>query len=220
MKKILFLFLLLSSAVISDAQAPFTQNFSFYIKKDGSASVELVMKMNAGQWTQYKASTNAASLPVRKRDMERMLPAYLFENFKYSEDEMERTARYTFDLVGVAEYLGDNHWRIRLESKDPQIEKLSDNAFMLTSTTPPEEGSIQQIQKVFLPGNASSAKVNSDALGFAELQYGLPSQESNIPYTLLGGGVLLAAGIALFLKNNKGFKLPVRFKMELRKNEQ
>ena len=81
MKKLILIFLLtISICLVSYSQSQLTQNFSFKIKKDGSADVELQMKMNAQQWAQFKATTNASNLAVRKRDMERMRETFFIQS--------------------------------------------------------------------------------------------------------------------------------------------
>ena len=137
--------------------------------------------------------------------MERMLPMVVLKNFKYSDDEIERTAKFTFDIDGIAEYRGNNQWAIKLESKNPQIEKLTDNSYMLTSNSATVDGGVYQlIQKVYLPKEATSVEVNKDAFGMAKLDYDLKSEGGNLPIIPISGGILALAGAGLFFfKRNK-----------------
>ncbi len=190
--------------LLAYGQTNFTQTLTYHVDDKGSAAVEMTQKMNAQQWQAFKASVNASNMAVKKRDIERMLPMLVLRNFKYSEDEMERTSKFTFDVDGFAEYTGDNKWTIKLESKKPQIEKLSDNAYMLTSTMATIDGGVfQQIHKVYFPSKASSVEVNKDAFGMAKLDYNLKSEKGGVPLMLIGGGILTLAGAGLFFVQKK-----------------
>ncbi len=212
MKNILKLFvcgmivMALSFPVI--AQTNFTQTMTYHVTDKGSASVELTQKMNAQQWQMFKANINSSNMAVKKRDMERVLPMYVLKNFKYSDDEMERTSKFAFDIDGIAEYTGNNKWTIKLESKNPQIEKLSDKSYMLTSSTTTVDGGVYQvIQKVHLPEKATSIEVNKDAFGMAKIDYDLKSESGGVPVMLIGGGLLTLAGAGLFVFKPKPKKV-------------
>lgn len=179
--------------VKAHAENPIIQQFDFRVKADGAAAVEVKMKMNAMQWSLYKQNTGRLGLAVRKREMERIMPAYLLEDFTYKEDELQRTAFYSFSLIGICEYMGSNKWKIRLDLKDPQVEKLDKNIFMLTNLLSPEEGNLQQIQKVYLPETATDAELSKDALGFAEIRFKQKTEGSRI-FSLMGLGDLLVLG--------------------------
>ena len=185
-------------------QTNFTQTMTYHVNDKGSAAVELTQKMNAQQWQTFKANVNSSNLAVKKRDMERVLPMAVLKNFKYSEDQIERTAKFTFDIDGIAEYTGNNQWTIKLESKNPQIEKLTDNSYMLTSNAATVDGGVYQvIQKVHLPAKAKSVEVNKDAFGMAKRDYDLNSESSGVPFMLIGGSVLTLAGAGLFVIKRK-----------------
>lgn len=208
MKNILKLFvcgvivMALSFPVI--AQTNFTQTMTYRVHDKGSAAVELTQKMNAQQWQMFKANVNASNMAVKKRDMERMLPMVVLKNFKYSDDDIERTSKFTFDIDGIAEYTGNNKWSIKLESKNPQIEKLTDNSYMLTSNSATVDGGVYQvIQKVHLPEKATSIEVNKDAFGMAKLDYNLKSESGGLPIMLIGGSILTLAGAGLFVIKKK-----------------
>jgi hypothetical protein len=186
------------------SQSNFTQTFTYNIDDKGAAHVEMVQKMTAQQWQQFKATVNNANMSVKKRDIERMMPMYVMENFKYSEDEMERSSKFTFDVSGIAEYTGDDKWKIELKMKNPQVEKLGDNSFMLTTSQATYDGGVYQIiQKAFLPKEAKDAQVNKDALGLAKIEYKLPVEGSGIPYKLVAGGLLALAGAGMFFMKKK-----------------
>ncbi|MDX2049130.1 MAG: hypothetical protein SFU87_20250 [Chitinophagaceae bacterium] len=186
------------------AQSNLTQTFTYSIDDKGAAHVELVQKMTAQQWQQFKATVNNANMSVKKRDIERTMPMYVMENFKYSEDEMERTSKFTFDVTGIADYMGDGKWQIDLKIKDPQVEKLGDNSFMLTTSQATYDGGVYQIiQKAFLPKGAKDAQVNKGTLGLAKIEYKLPVEGSGIPYKLVAGGLLALAGAGMFFMKKK-----------------
>lgn len=199
----MLLAMVVSLPMLLSAQTPLTQQIEFRVSEDGTAAVKQSMKMNAEQWSNYRSSNSATSLSVRKRDMERMMPAYLIENFKYSEDDLERKALFEFDLYGLCRYLGKNQWRIRLEAKDPQVEKISNSMFMMTSQLTQEEGGANQVIRLHLPESASDAKVEKDVLGYAEIRFRMPTE----------GGILmswLSLGM-LFLISGAGWMAWQRF---------
>jgi len=204
MKNILKLFIfgmiVIAFSFSVTAQTNFTQTMTYHVNDKGSASVELTQKMNAQQWQMFKSNINASNMAVKKRDMERTLPTAVLTNFKYSDDDIERTSKFAFDMDGIAEYNGNNQWTIKLESKNPQIEKLTDNSYMLTSSTTTFDGGVYQvIQKVHLPGKATSIEVNKDAFGMAKIDYDLKSESGGVPVMLIGGGLLTLAGAGLFV---------------------
>lgn len=207
---IVCLLALLASGHVARAENPIVQHLNFRIAPDGSADVEVNMKFNAAQWVQYSQNAKAQGLAVRKREMERMMAAYLLEDFKYEEDELQRSASFRFRLYGICEYTGNNRWKIRLDMKDPQIEQLDKKIFMLTTLQAPEEGNLQQIHKVYLPESAYDAEISKDALGFTEIRFRQKTEGPRLFSLMTLGLLLMASGTILFFMRWKKGRFPAK----------
>jgi hypothetical protein len=137
--------------------------------------------------------------------MERALPKYYLSNFKYSEDQMERTYKIGFDILGLSTLGKGGKWESKLETKNPDVTKLSDREFVITQNMTTNGLFINQTQKIHLPSNANNAKIEKDSFGNSLMTYsttiGLMSR------ILTYAGVLLAlAGAWLVYRNSQKSK--------------
>lgn len=183
---------------------PLKQTFDITMDAIGNANVEVSMKLNASQWDMYKRNIGN-NTSVLKRSMERALPKYFLTDFNYSEEQMDRIYKMKFKVLGLCTTNKNGQWVASLESKDPDVTKLSGKEFVITQDLLSGGTLIKQIQKLHLPSNASDAKVEKDSFGKAILTYKTGS--ALVPTIITYGGILLAlAGVWIFYKNQTGKK--------------
>jgi hypothetical protein len=184
------------------------QIFDITMDDLGNAAVEVTMKLNASQWDMYKKNIGN-NTSVIKRSMETALPKYYLSNFNYSEDQMERTYKIKFNLAGLTTVNGNGKWEGKLDSKDPDITKLSDREFVMASNMMMNGTLFQVTEKIHLPPDAEGAKIEKDSFGKAVLTYstggGMMSKA-----TLFIGIALMLAGGGLFFKNRQSSKSKLR----------
>ncbi|MFT3911795.1 MAG: hypothetical protein QM737_20390 [Ferruginibacter sp.] len=202
MKKLLsILIIFLSLHVCGYAQQVegLKQVFDITMDETGNADVEVSMKLNAGQWDMFKRNLGT-NTSVLKREMEKALPKYFLSDFNYTEDQMERTYKMKFKVAGLAGINNNGAWEAKLDSKNPDITKLSDREFVMNANYMSNGGLIQQTQKIHLPSGASGAKIEKDSFGKAMLTYttGGPLFPKIITY---GGVALILLGGWMFYRN-------------------
>ena len=169
----LVLLAILAGTRYSFAQDPTAQIQEFTVKIDklGDASWELSTKMTQSQWEGFKQGPLVNDPSISKRNMERAMSTYVIEDFKRDLDEMNRAVKMSFKVKAMAAYKGDGKWEFRLDSKNPTITKLADNAEMMTSNTTLNGQLVQQIFKVYFPDGASDIQQSTDSFGKALFTY-------------------------------------------------
>lgn len=173
---IIFLFLVIitfraNGQVTPEDPTSLVQEFSVNIDKLGDASLELTQKMTASQWQYFKQSPIFNDPSISKRDMERSMSTFVIEDFKRDVDEMNRTAKLSMKVKSYAQYKGNGHWSLKLDSKNPQVTKLTDKAYMITGNTVMGSILVQQIYKIYFPGSASDVTQTTDEFGKAIFTY-------------------------------------------------
>ena len=184
------------------------QNFDITIDNLGSAMVEVSMKLNDYQWDYFKKNIGNNN-SILKREMEKALPKYFLTDFNYSEDAMERTYRVKFKTAGLASINKNGKWEGKLDSKNPDVTKLSDREFVINSDMMSNGVLIQQVQKIHLPSSAEGAKIEKDSFGKAVLTY-TTSDSASSKLSLFGGIALIVGGGALFVFNRRPPKNKMR----------
>lgn len=194
------LFIVVNLSARQNQQDPtgLTQEIDYYINNLGDADLEIRMKMNAMQWQAFKASPVASNPTIFKRDMERQMAAYIIEDLKTDLDENNRSSKTTLKARSIAQYKGNGKWEVKLDMKHPNVTKVSDNCYLLTGNLLSGGGLIQQLQKIFLPANASDIKQDTDTFGNAVITYNLDAEPSRMNFLAIGGIVMMMGGIALY----------------------
>jgi hypothetical protein len=165
------------------------QIFDISMDDKGNAAVEVSMKLNASQWDNYKKSAMSNNNSILKKEMERALPKYYLTDFKYSEDQMERSYKVAFNVLGFGTLGKGGKWESKLETKNPDVTKLSDREFVLTQNMTTNGLFINQTQKVHLPSNANNAKIEKDSFGNSIMTYS--TSIGLMPRLITYGGILL-----------------------------
>jgi len=199
---IILLLLLFSYRIVAQQQndpTAITQEIEYKIDKYGDARMELRQKMTALQWKNFKASPIAQNPSIFKRDLERSMATILIEDFKNEMNEDSRSSVTKLTARSMATYKGNGKWELKLDTKDPNITKISDHIYLLTNNLMSGGNIIQQLQKIFFPENASNIKLDTDTYGKAVFTYTLHAEKSSVNFLLLFGIVLLLAGTAWWL---------------------
>lgn len=180
------------------------QIFDITMDELGNAAVEVTMKLNASQWDMYKKNIGN-NTSIIKRSMETALPKYFLSGFNYSEDQMERTSKIKFNLTGLTTVNANGKWEGKLDSKDPDVTRLSDREFVITSDMMMNGALFQMTQKIHLPPGAKGAKIEKDSFGKAVLTYSTGGGIMSKATLFIGIALILAGGL-LFFKNSQSSK--------------
>jgi hypothetical protein len=163
----------------------------------GDIVVNATTKYNAQYWD-YVKQIKGIEPSVMKNNLKKQFPKYQLTDFDIKSDDMERTSNVKFKILGSLKLKGNGKWVADLETKNPDITKVSGNQFLLV-----DEATAQTI-KIILPGSASGAKIEKDAFGKAILTYTAPVSGGGFGNILKYLGFLVAAGgVFLFFKNRK-----------------
>lgn len=167
----------------------------------GNATVEVYMKLDAGQWDAFKRSLGN-NVSLIKRSMERAMPKYFLTDFNYTEEPMERAYRVKFKALGICSQNKNGVWVAKLDTKNPDINKVSDREFILNEDIQVGQALVQQTQKIHLPSSASGAKIEKDSFGKAVLTY--KTGNGFISDAMTGFGILLViAGVWVYYRNGQ-----------------
>ncbi|MEO7121177.1 MAG: hypothetical protein ABIY62_08770 [Ginsengibacter sp.] len=159
------------SQVTPDDPTSLVQEFTINLDKLGNATMELTQKMTASQWGSFKQSQIYTDPAMARRDMERSMSTYVIDDFKRDMDDMNRQVKLTVKVISYAQYKGDGHWSLKIDSKNPQVTKLTDNAYMITGNAVMGNSLVQQIFKIYFPSNASKVTQTTDEFGKAIFTY-------------------------------------------------
>jgi hypothetical protein len=161
----------LYSQVTPEDPTSLVQEFNVNLDKLGNATVELTQKMTASQWESFKQSQIYNDPAMAKRDMERSMSTYVVDDFKRDMDDMNRQVKLTLKVLSYAQYKGNGHWSLKIDSKNPQVTKLTDNAYMITGNAVMGNSLVQQIYKIYFPSNSSNVMQTTDEFGKAIFTY-------------------------------------------------
>lgn len=203
--KTVFFFLAAFSFLVVQAQEEvkgMKQKLEMNLDELGNASVAVTMKLNASQWDGFRR-TIGNNPSYLKREMIKSMPKYYLSDFKYEEDQMERSYTFSMKALAVAKMDKNGKWKAELESKDPDIMKVNDRQYRLNANYLTNGVLIEQSTLVSLPSGASSAKVEKDSFGKAILTYKTGSGMMSWIIKIIGGILILAGGALLFMNKNK-----------------
>ena len=203
LKKIYLVLLICITAFITRGQEEIKgikQTFDISVDDLGNAIIEVSMKLNASQWDMFKKNIGN-NTSMLKREIEKALPKYHLSDFSYTEEAMDRSYRLKFKALGLASINSDGKWVSKLESKDPDITKLSDREFVMNMDLATNGMLIQQIQKIHLPPSASNAKIEKDSFGKAVMTYTTSDGVASRAALFIGIGLILASGVLFFINS-------------------
>lgn len=204
----LYLYIFSASSLAQQQMQGIKQIFDITMDKLGNATVEVSTKLNASQWDMFKRNIGN-NTSILKRAMEKALPKYYLSNFDYSEEQMERTYKIKFNILGLAKVDAKNKWEAQLETKNPDVTKLSEKEFIINSDMMSDGMLFQQTQKIHLPSGASNAKIEKDSFGKALITYSTGGGFAAMATSILGL-LFILAGVWTFYKNRISSKNNLR----------
>lgn len=211
MKKILTLVafaLLITGASAQQEVKGIKQIFDITVDDLGNAMVEVSMKLNASQWDMFKRNVGN-NTSILKREIEKAMPKYYLSDFGYSEDAMDRSYKIKFKALGLCSVNSNGKWESKLDTKDPDITKLSEREFVINTDMMDQGTLFNQTQKIHLPAAASDAKIEKDSFGKAVMTYKTDSGTGS-RLAQIAGILLILAGGGLFFFGNNGPKNKLR----------
>jgi hypothetical protein len=178
------------------------QEFTLNIDRLGNATMELTQKMDASQWQSFKSSQVYNDPAMAKRDMERSMSTYVIQDFKRDMDEMNRQVKLTLKVLSYAQYKGNGQWSLKIDSKNPQVTKLTSTAYMITGNAIMGNSLVQQIFKIYFPGSAKNVTQTTDEFGKAIFTYKSGGGfTSYMKWNNIVGLILILAAVFLLVKS-------------------
>ncbi len=194
------LFLLFCCSIKMNAQESskgYKETLEMNADEKGDLTVITNIKYNAATWD-YIKQQHGTDPSVLKNNIKRQFPKYVVADFDIKNDDMERTSTIKFKILGSIKVNQNGKWMAELDSKNPDITKLSETQFLMVD----EENA--QTSKINLPKSASDAKIEKDSFGKAILTYNAPVSGGGMGNMIQYLGILVAAaGGFLFYKNKK-----------------
>ncbi|MFZ6050487.1 hypothetical protein [Halocola ammonii] len=194
MRTYLITVFLVTSFFIQTATSQVTdQQIDMRIDSIGDAHLKVSMEMNAQQWEGWVQSygNNPAAL---KREMERALPSYFLDDFKFEKDDMNRSFELTFKAYGACDVDRKGRWTMNTETKDANVTELTERKFMMVESPQEYGGSIRQTTTVTLPNQAENVKIDTDAFGKTVFVFEMDEPGGGMNYTQWAGIFLLVVG--------------------------
>jgi hypothetical protein len=171
-------------------------NMEMNVDEKGDVAVTINVKYNAQFWDQVKQNRgNDAS--VVKNTWKKQFPKYHLTEFDIKSDDMERTSISKFKILGLLNLDENGKWIADLDTKNPDITKVSDRQFLLI-----DEATAQTV-KINLPESVSNAKVEKDNFNKAVLTYTAPIRSGGGNIIKYAGILSIVAGGFLFFKNRR-----------------
>jgi len=180
------------------------QTIDMNIDKLGNANIDVSTNLSAAQWDNFKRNIGN-NVSLIKRSMERALPKYYLTDFNYTEQAMDRAYDVKFKALGICSMNRNGVWEAKLDTKKPDITKLSNYEFVMTEDILTNGALVQQTIKLHLPSVAQGAKVEKDSFGKAEVTYKTGQDIVSKLITALGI-ILILSGGWLFYRNSQSKK--------------
>lgn len=195
----LFSFGFLSQVSAEEMIKPKKLNVKWELTALGDARVEASRVLDAAGWDFYK-NTIGNNPDVLKRQMERTFPGYYLQNFNYKDDAMRRSWTLSFDVLGLSKINSKGLWTVDLNSKDPDVTKLNDHNFVVTSNFAGQGYLSQEVDYVNFPADASDIKQEKNTFGKAIFTYSLnPGGDLSQWLVLALGVIFIIVGILLLV---------------------
>jgi hypothetical protein len=178
------------------------QEFNIKIDKLGDATLELSQKMTAEQWENFRQSTLMNDVSIAKRNLENSMSTYDVEDFKRDIDELNRTVKMTISIKAYAQYKGNGDWVLKSDTKNPQVNKLTDQQFMITGNSNIGGLLVQQIIKIQFPDGSTNVQQTTDTFGKAIFTYKLGGGiMSYMAWNNIVGLLLVLCALGVFVKS-------------------
>lgn len=180
---------------------PLKENISVDLDKLGDGHITISMTYNASQWQTFATVYGSNAADLMKRQEERGLPSWYLQNWNYKDDPVNHTWTLSFDALGLAKIDDNGNWVLALDQKKPDVTKLSDRNYIMTTNYNASGTLVQQLWKINLPSAAGNVNQDKDAFGQAIFTYEMtPVQGGMHLIYILAGVLLIAAALVTYLK--------------------
>lgn len=191
-----------STPIIAQESKGYKETLEMNADEKGDITVVSNIKYNAATWD-YVKQQHGTDPSVLKNNIKRQFPKYVVTDFDIKNDDMERTSTIKFKIQGSIKVNENGKWMAELDSKNPDITKLSETQFLMVD----EDNA--QTSKINLPKSASDAKIDKDTFGKAVLTYNAPVSGGWLGNIIKYLGILLAAAGAFFFYKNRQLRTVV-----------
>jgi hypothetical protein len=208
MKKIYILLtsltLVFGATVKAQQSDPVKVNVTTDIDNIGDGHIQVSRTYSAAQWESYQKVYGSNAADMLKREMERFYPAYYLQNWDYKEDAMNRSFTLSFEALGFAKIDDNGNWLIDIAGKNPDIQKLTDRNYAMTTSSTNSYGVlVQELDKINLPDGAGNITQDKNAFGQTIFTYEMsPGHKGARMIFLIAGILLIAAGAVFYFKPN------------------
>ncbi len=205
MKKIYLLLTTLFTVTCLNVNAqqvePQKQTVTIDIDNYGDGHISITRFYNASRWENYINIYGTNALDLLKREEERSLPGWYLQNWSYKDDGAEHTWTLSFDALGIAKIDENGNWVLDLDQKKPDITKISDHNFALTTTFNSYGNLMETFWKINFPSGAANVNPDKDAFGKAIFTYEMtPGGKAGHFLFIIFGILLVASGVVFYLK--------------------
>lgn len=198
LKSLLLSIFLLNALLLYSQQSQ--QNIEMKIDKIGNAKVTVSMKMTALQWQQWNGmfGNNPSAL---KREIERSMPAFFVDDFKFEKDDMNRSFTLSLNAYGACKIDKRGKWIMETDQKDAQLTEITEHKYMLVSSPPEYGGAMQQNYTILFPEEAHNIKTDTDAFGKSVFEFKMDHPSNSLNLVRWSGLFLMVVGCGWFGKN-------------------
>jgi hypothetical protein len=191
-----------STPIFAQESKGYKETLEMNADEKGDITVVSNIKYNAATWD-YVKQQHGTDPSVLKNNIKRQFPKYVVTDFDIKNDDMERTSTIKFKIQGSIKVNENGKWMAELDSKNPDITKLSETQFLMVD----EDNA--QTSKINLPKSATDAKIDKDTFGKAVLTYNAPVSGGWLGNIIKYLGILLAAAGAFFFYKNRQLRTVV-----------
>ncbi len=170
------------------------------IAPNGVARVEGVFKMSTSAYTMFKQFYSPLSTFLRQLKWGNS-PSYIV-NASVEADDANNLVRVKYTEMGVAEYLGENRWRIRIvtkEARDVRLVAQQDNTMVFMVTYEASEAmKLTETIRVILPSQAKNIVFNEEEPAIY-YEMPLPGEHATSRTLRYAGSTLILGGMVILL---------------------
>ena len=197
----IILYLVILPVMSQQKIEPLKINLIFKLDSYGNSDMEASMKLNAAQWDNFKRKIGT-NVSILKREMERSLPSYFLQDFRYEEQPMDRIYTLKFKALGVAKYKNKDKWVIELDDRNPDVTPVSEEVYMMNSNFLQNGVLSQQTSKIIFPKGTKEIKEETDSFGNALFTYKYHTLGTITSFLGLIIGIILTliSGVGFYLK--------------------
>jgi hypothetical protein len=176
------------------AQQQMNQQITMKLDETGNAQINIQQKMNASQWQNWISylGNNPAAI---KREIQKGMPAFFLEDFKFDKNEMERSYELSLKALGVCKVDKKGRRILETDEKDINLTKLTDLKYMYVNSPMEFAGQVQQTHIIEFPKSAYDIELDKDAYGKTIFAFRINDPSGSLGYLRYIGFTFLLSGI-------------------------